>query len=147
MLEPHRARLRQERDIGRRAIDGGSVQWLVDRQLGAEHLMAYRLTVDPDSAAGHVHNGADEALYVVEGDGEVRVEHIAHAVGKGQAVFVPDGDTHSYVNTSATPLVIVGAMAPLIEVDDIHPAMPPLDLRGDRQPPPEEATVMTTRID
>ena len=148
MLEPHRARLRQERNIERRAIDGGNVQWLVDRQLGAEHLMAYRLTVDPDSAAGHVHAGAEEALYVVEGDGEVRVGPIAHPVGKGQAVFVPDGDTHSYVNTSATPLVVVGAMAPLIEVDDIHPAMPPLDLRSVRRTALEEARVMTpTRID
>src|SRR3989442_12721931 len=148
MLEPHRARLRQERNIERRAIDGGNVQWLVDRQLGAEHLMAYRLTVDPDSAAGHVHAGAEEALYVVEGDGEVRVGPIAHPVGKGQAVFVPDGDTHSYVNTSATPLVVVGAMAPLIEVDDIHPAMPPLDLRSVRRTALEEARVITpTRID
>jgi len=143
MLEQRRARLRQERDIERCAIDGGSVQWLVDRQLGAEHLMAYKLTVDPDSAAGHVHNGAEEALYVVEGAGEVRVEHIAHAVRKGQAVFVPDGNTHSYVNTSATPLVVVGAMAPVIEVDDIHPAMAPLDLRGVRRTAFDEASVMT----
>jgi quercetin dioxygenase-like cupin family protein len=147
MLERHWARLRQERDIERHAIDGGSVQWLVDRHIGAEHLMAYRLTVDPDSAAGHVHNGAEEALYVVEGDGEVRVAHVAHAVGKGQAVFVPDGQAHSYVNTSATPLVVVGAMAPLIDADDIHPAMPTLDLRGIRRAALEEARVMTTRID
>ena len=143
MLEQHRARLRQERDIERRAIDGGTIQWLVDRELGAEHLMAYRLAVDPDSATGHVHTGAEEALYVVEGDGEVRVEHIAHSVGMGQAVFVPDSDTHSYVNTGATPLVIVGAMAPLIEVKDIHPAMPPLDLRGVRRAALEEAGGMT----
>ena len=148
MLEQHRARLRQERDIERRAIDGGTIQWLVDRELGAEHLMAYRLAVDPDSATGHVHAGAEEALYVVEGDGEVRVEHIAHSVGMGQAVFVPDSDTHSYVNTGATPLVVVGAMAPLIEVNDIHPAMPPLDLRGVRRTALEEAGVMTpTMID
>ena len=136
MLEQHRARLRHERDIERRAIDGGTIQWLVDRELGAEHLMAYRLAVDPDSATGHVHAGAEEA------------EHIAHSVGMGQAVFVPDSDTHSYVNTGATPLVVVGAMAPLIEVNDIHPAMPPLDLRGVRRTALEEAGVMTpTMID
>jgi quercetin dioxygenase-like cupin family protein len=148
MLEQRRARLRQERDIECHAIDGGSVQWLVDRHLGAEHLMAYRLTINPDSAAGHVHNGAEEALYVVEGDGEVRIEHTAHAVGKGQAVFVPEGHTHGYVNTSATPLLLVGAMAPLIDVDDIHPAMTSLDLRGTRPAALEEDRVMTpTRVD
>src|SRR6184192_2493266 len=146
MLEQHRARLRQERDIERRVIDGGTIQWLVDRELGAEHLMAYRLAVDPDSATGHVHTGAEEALYVVEGDGEVRVERIAHSVGTGQAVFVPDSDTHSYVNTGATPLVVVGAMAPLIEVNDIHRAMPPLDLRGVRRPAGEPSRVMSSTM-
>src|SRR5207248_9734479 len=128
MLEQHRARLRQERDIERRAIDGGTIQWLVDRELGAEHLMAYRLAVDPDAATGHVHQGAEEALYVVEGDGEVRVGPIAHPVGKGQAVFVPDGDAHSYVNSGATPRVIVGAVAPVINLEDIRPAIPALHL-------------------
>jgi len=148
MLEQRRARLRQEREIERLAIDGGAVQWLVDRELGAEHLMAYRMTVDRDSAAGHVHLGAEEALYVVEGDGEVRVEQIVHPVGKGRAVFVPEGDAHSYVNTGAAPLVVVGAMAPVIDVGDIHPAMPALDLRGVRQSALEPAGVVTpTTID
>src|SRR6266480_5186283 len=147
MLEQHRARLRQERDIERHAIDGGTIQWLVDRELGAEHLLAYRLAVDPDSATGHVHTGAEEALYVVEGDGEVRVEHIAHSVGMGQAVFVPDGDTHSYVNTGAAPLVVVGAMAPPIQVDDIHPAMLPLALGGMGRAAGESSRVTTTMMD
>src|SRR5207237_10436590 len=148
MLDQRRARRRQEREIERLAIDGGAVQWLVDRELGAEHLMAYRMTVDRDSAAGHVHLGAEEALYVVEGDGEVHVEQIVHAVGKGRAVFVPEGDAHSYVNTGAAPLVVVGAMAPVIDVRDIHPAMPALDLRGVRQSALEPAGVVTpTTID
>ena len=147
MLEQHRARLRQERDIERHAIDGGTIQWLVDRELGAEHLSAYRLAVHPDSATGHVHTGAEEALYVVEGHGEVRVEHIAHSVGTGQAVFVPDGDTHSYVNTGAAPLVVVGAMAPPIQLDDIHPAMPPLALSGVGRAAGEASRVTTTMMD
>src|SRR2546430_9684462 len=97
MLEQHRARLRQERDIERRAIDGGTIQWLVDRELGAEHLMAYRLAVDPDSATGHVHAGAEEALYVVEGDGEVRVEHIANSVGMGDRKSTRLNSSHSQI--------------------------------------------------
>ena len=122
------------------------MQWLIDRALGAEHLMAYRLTVEPDSMASHVHIGSEEALYVLEGSGEVRVEHSIHSVSGGQAVFVPDGDTHSYVNTGAAPLVVVGAMAPLIEVDDIHPAMPPLDVNAMRRPAGEPSRVMTSTM-
>ena len=123
------------------------MQWLIDRALGAEHLMAYRLTVEPDSMASHVHVGSEEALYVLEGSGEIRVEQSIHSVGGGQAVFVPDGDTHGYVNTGAAPLVVVGAMAPPIQLDDIHPAMPPLALSGVGRAAGEASSVTTTMMD
>src|SRR5207249_9863492 len=96
MLEQHGARLRHERSIEPSAIDGGSVQWLIDRALGAEHLMVYRLTVEPDSMASHVHVGSEEALYVLEGSGEVRVEHSIYSVRGGQSGFAREGHTHCY---------------------------------------------------
>jgi quercetin dioxygenase-like cupin family protein len=125
-----RARLRHQTEIPGVPLEGGSLQWLVDRDLGAQHVMAYRLTLDPDSALSHVHIGAEEVLYVLEGTGEVRVEGAAHQVSVGQAVFVPDGAEHAYINSGANTLTLVGAMAPPIDVDDIHPAMPRLDLSG-----------------
>jgi len=125
-----RARLRHQSDVDGWPVDGGVVQWLIDRELGAEHVMAYRLLLEPDSALSHVHIGTEEVLYVLEGSGEVRVEGAEHQVGAGQAVFIPDGAEHSYVNTGATPLIVVGAMAPPIDLDDIHPAMSRLDLSG-----------------
>ena len=146
MVKQYRARLRHEENIERKAIDGGTVQWLVDRELGAEHLMAYRLTVDPDSMASHVHLGSEEASYLLEGNGEVRVEQSIHSVSGGQAVFVPDGATHSYVNTGTAPLVVVGAMAPPIDLDDIHPAMPPLDVNGMRRPAGEASRVTASTM-
>jgi putative monooxygenase len=130
MSVEQRARLRHQREIPGRALDGGTLQWLVDRELGAEHVMAYRLTLEPDTSETHVHVGAEEVLYVLEGNGEVRVEAVAHAVSPGRAVFVPEGAEHSYVNTGNSPLIIVGAMAPPIAPDDVRPAMPRLDLAG-----------------
>ena len=130
MSVKQRARLRHQREILGRPIEGGVLPWLVDRELGAEHLLAYRLTLDPDSSETHVHAGAEEVLYVLEGNGELRVEAATHTVSPGRAVFVPDGAEHSYVNTADTTLVLVGAMAPPIDPDDIHPAMPRLDLAG-----------------
>src|SRR5438128_10708112 len=93
MVKQYRERLRHEENIERKAIDGGTVQWLVDRELGAEHLMAYRLTVDLDSMASHVHLGSEEASYLLEGNGEVRVEQSIHSVRGAQAVFGPDSAT------------------------------------------------------
>src|SRR5947209_7602204 len=130
MSVQQRARLRHQSEISGLLLEGGTLQWLVDRELGAQHVMAYRLALDPDSALSHVHRGTEEVLYVLEGSGEVRVEGMTHHVGPGQAVFVPEGAEHTYVNTGAQRLTLVGAMAPPIELGEIHPAKPRLELSG-----------------
>lgn len=147
MSVQQRARLRQLRDIEARHVDGGVVQWLVDQELGAQHVMAYRMMVDPGSTATHVHPGAEEVLYVLEGSGEIRVEDTSHQVEPGRAVFVPDGAEHSYVNRGQTPLVVVGAMAPPIDPGDIHPAIPKLDLTGLGSSGVNERAVAPTMMD
>jgi quercetin dioxygenase-like cupin family protein len=130
MSVQQRARLRHQTEISGLPLEGGTLQWLVDRELGAQHVMSYRLTLDSDSALSHVHTGAEEVLYVLEGSGQVRVEGVTHHVAPGQAVFIPEGAEHTYVNTGAESLTLVGAMAPPIDLGEIHPAMPRLDLSG-----------------
>jgi len=147
MSVQQRARLCHQTEIAGVPLDGGVLQWLIDRDLGAEHVMAYRLALDPDSALSHVHAGAEEVLYVLEGTGEARVEGATHQVAPGQAVFIPEGAEHSYVNTSANPLIVVGAMAPPIDLDDIHPAMPRLDLSGLQSASLNERAVAPTMMD
>lgn len=147
MALQQRARLRQQEEIEGQPFEGGIVQWLIDRELGAEHVTSYRLTINPQSAETHVHPGAEEALYVLQGNGEIRVEGAHHDVHPGQAVYVPDGAEHSYVNTGAEPLVLVGAMAPSIDPDDIHPGMPRLDLAGAGSARIDEHGVAPTMMD
>ena len=130
MSVQQRARLRHQSEISGLPLEGGTLQWLVDRDLGAQHVMAYRLRLDSDSALSHVHRRAEEVLYVLEGSGEVQVEGMTHHVGPGQAIFIPDGAEHTYVNTGAQPLTLVGALAPPVALDEILPAMPRLDFSG-----------------
>ena len=141
------ARLRHQSDIEGRPFEGGVIQWLVDRELGAKHVMAYRLALQPGATTSHAHEGAEEVLYVLEGTGEVRVEDSTHTVSPGRAVFVPDGAGHSYVNTGHGPLVIVGAMAPPIDMAGIRPAMPTLDLTGIRSSGIDEGGVKPTMME
>lgn len=147
MSVQQRARLRHQRDIPGQVVDGGVLQWLVDRELGAEHVMAYRLTIDPGSALNHVHIGTEEVLYILEGSGELRVEGAIHKLGAGQAAFIPDGAEHAYVNTGTIALVMVGAMAPPIDPDNIHPAIPRLDLSGLRSAAVDEGAVTPLMMD
>lgn len=130
-MSVQQAWLLQQEDIrGQDLLDGGTLQWLVHPEMGAQHVMSYRMTLEGDASETHVHHGAEEALYVLEGKGEIQVEGKRQTVRPGQAVFIPEGAEHSYVNTGEQPLVIVGAMAPSIDPDDVHPAMPRLDLSG-----------------
>jgi quercetin dioxygenase-like cupin family protein len=147
MSVQQRARLRHQTEIPGIPLEGGILKWLIDRDLGAQHVMAYRLALEPDSALSHVHIGAEEVLYVLEGAGEVRVEGATHQVGAGRAVFIPDGAEHTYINTGATPLVLVGAMAPPIDLGDIRPAMPRLDLTGLGSTALDEHGVAPTMMD
>ncbi len=147
MSVEQRARLRHQTEITGLPVEGGALQWLIDRDLGADHVMAYRLTLEPDSGLSHVHAGAEEVLYVLEGTGEARIEGASHHVGPGQAVFIPDGAEHTYINTGQTPLVVVGALAPPIDLADIHPAMPRLDLSGLQSASLNEGSVAPTMMD
>jgi quercetin dioxygenase-like cupin family protein len=141
------ARLRNQDEIRGIAFDAGVMQWLVDRSLGAEHVMAYRLTINPGATASHAHPGAEEVVYVIEGTGEIQVEDVRHVVDAGKAVFIPDGADHSHVNTGTTPFVMVGAMAPPIDPATIRPAAPHLDV-GDVGPAPRhEGEALATRMD
>ena len=142
-----RARLRHLNDIEVRHVDGGAMQWLVDQELGAKHVMAYRLTIDPGSTLSHVHVGAEEVLYVLDGSGEIRVENASHQLGPGRAVFVPDGAEHSYVNGGKAPLVLVGAMSPPVHPGDIHQVIPRLEVTGLRAAGGGEGAVAPTMMD
>ena len=124
------------------------MQWLVDQRLGALHVMSYRLVVEPGEATSHAHLESEEALYVLEGSGEIKVEAMTHPVGPGKAVFIPAGAEHSYENGGDSDLVIVGAMAPPIEPAAIRTVMPTLDLAASmRSTSIEEASIRPTMMD
>jgi quercetin dioxygenase-like cupin family protein len=122
------ARLLHQQDVEPRTFPGGAIQWLVDQTLGARHVMSYRLVVDPGETVSHVHDGAEEALYVLEGSGNISVESMTQAVHSGRAVFIPAGAEHSHENTGTRPMIIVGTMSPPIEPAAIREVMPTLDL-------------------
>ena len=141
------ARLRHQEEIRGITFDAGVMQWLVDRSLGAEHVMAYRLTINPGATASHAHPGAEEVVYVIEGTGEIQVEDIRHPVDAGKAVFIPDGAEHSHVNRGTTPFVMIGAMAPPIDPGTIRPAAPRPDLSKIDPATGDERRVLPTRMD
>lgn len=75
-----------------------------------------------------IHNGFDEALYVVSGQlSVVRGHDHARTVGAGMLFLVPRGTRHAFVNETDEPAHVIGMWSPgssLRFVADIGAALP-----------------------
>jgi mannose-6-phosphate isomerase-like protein (cupin superfamily) len=64
-----------------------------------------------DGLAEHVHDKVDEILYVVAGDGAVRVGNQTMAVKAGSLAVVPQGVAHAIERRGKNPLVVVSTLS------------------------------------
>jgi len=79
--------------------------------LACEPLETVRLLQVRDGIARHVHDRVDEIIYVVAGDGSVRIDEDARPLRAGSLVVVPHGTTHAFEHTGKNPLVVVSTLA------------------------------------
>ncbi len=59
-----------------------------------------------------VHDGVDQVLAFVEGEGEAVLEGQRQPVRAGSVVVVPGGTRHNFVNTGGSPLKLVTVYTP-----------------------------------
>ena len=71
------------------------------------------MTIEPGEDAGpeEVHAG-DQVIYVIEGEGRVRLGETTHAAGPGACVMIPAGTRHHVENTGRAPLFCLTVYAP-----------------------------------
>jgi mannose-6-phosphate isomerase-like protein (cupin superfamily) len=71
------------------------------------------MTIAPGADAGpeERHDG-DQIVYVVEGEGVVRIEEREHRAGPGALVMIPAGARHHVRNPGRTPLFLVTVYTP-----------------------------------
>ncbi|HUH15375.1 MAG TPA: cupin domain-containing protein [Gaiellaceae bacterium] len=79
----------------------------------AGHSQIVLMTIPPGGEIGEeAHEGHDQLLVFVEGEGEAVLEGASSPVGAGDAVLVPDGMRHNFVNTGSGPLCLWTLYAP-----------------------------------
>lgn len=59
-----------------------------------------------------VHNGTDQVLYLVEGEGKVILNGEEKTYKSGDIVLVHDGTRHNFINTGADDLKIITMYSP-----------------------------------
>ena len=69
-----------------------------------------RLLQMRDNLASHVHDGIDEIIYVVAGEGAIRIGEEETAIRAGSLVFVPNGNGHSLARRGKNPLILVSTL-------------------------------------
>jgi mannose-6-phosphate isomerase-like protein (cupin superfamily) len=80
---------------------------------GSAHLAMGTEDVDPGSRIPvHVHEDAEEILFLYAGRGRARVGDEEVEVGPETAVFIPRGAPHGFVNTSEEPARLTWTFSP-----------------------------------
>ena len=78
--------------------------------LACKPLETVRLLQLRDNIAPHVHDRVDEVIYVVAGEGAVRIGEEENPVRAGSLVLVPNGNGHSIVRRGKNPLIVVSTL-------------------------------------
>jgi hypothetical protein len=78
--------------------------------LACKPLETVRLLQMRDNIAPHVHDRVDEVIYVVAGEGAVRIGEAENPIRAGSLVVVPNGDGHSIERRGKNPLIVVSTL-------------------------------------
>jgi quercetin dioxygenase-like cupin family protein len=88
---------------------------LISREDAAGGVAAWAHVVEMDGSNAHYHGRGTELYYVLQGEGTILLDGVAHAVRKGTMVHVPPGITHG--TTGRMRVLVVGI--PDISDDDL----------------------------
>jgi Cupin domain/Carboxypeptidase regulatory-like domain len=79
--------------------------------LACNPLETVRLLQVRESIASHVHDRMDEVLYVVAGEGAVRLADGTKTVNAGTLIVVPHGSEHAFERRGKNPLIVLSTLA------------------------------------
>jgi hypothetical protein len=78
--------------------------------LACKPLETVRLLQMRENIASHVHDRVDELIYVVAGEGAIKVGEEQNAIRAGSLIFVPNGSGHSIERRGKNPLIVVSTL-------------------------------------
>src|SRR6202171_1182347 len=90
------------------------LRFLVDEGISGGKAVMFEMTV-PEKArvpAPHYHRDVDELVYGLAGSLTMTVDGVAHEVSRGQAVFVPRGDVHHFLDAHTGHAVVLSTLTP-----------------------------------
>ena len=88
--------------------------WLVDKDLGAEKLMAVLYEYQPNFSTKrvHYHERRESAYIVLEGEGRVHLNGEEHILRPGDVAYLSPKDIHGVVGSGSNGLKMIEIWAP-----------------------------------
>jgi mannose-6-phosphate isomerase-like protein (cupin superfamily) len=87
--------------------------WFREVLATGPHAQVVVMSIPPGGEIGdEVHDGVDQVLVFVEGQGEAILDGARSPVGPDRLVLVPAGARHNFVNTGSTDLRLYTIYAP-----------------------------------
>jgi quercetin dioxygenase-like cupin family protein len=83
---------------------GAHIKELITDREGAPTFVMRLFEVEPDGTTPHHSHEWEHEVFILKGEGELRADEGAHRFQAGDAVFVPGGEMHSFINTGSEAL-------------------------------------------
>jgi quercetin dioxygenase-like cupin family protein len=106
--------------IPAQVLPGRTLQWFVTPEtMGTERLAVNKLQCPPGAVVRplHAHRDTEEAVLVLEGQGEAWIDGEVSSFKKGDAVFYPANSKHMIRNTGSETLVAFCLFSPPTKPD------------------------------
>jgi quercetin dioxygenase-like cupin family protein len=106
------ARLFKEAEAKTLALPGRISREIVSGDRGSQNVSFRIVRIEPPVAGQtprgpHVHDGFEECIHVLSGQGATEAESGTFALGAGDTILVPPGELHVTRNTGTEPLVLL----------------------------------------
>ena len=97
------------KDIEEVTYDWGAVKWVANREIapGCEQSFGLVHILPGKINPAHCHTAAEEIVFMLQGECDVRLGNRDFKIGPGQTLFIPQGVKHEVANTGWEPVVYV----------------------------------------
>ncbi len=100
------------RDVPAQPVDmpgakGVAIQWLIDKETGAENFWMRRFEVEPGGCTPLHRHDFEHEVFVLSGCGVVVNEGQEHELKAGDVVFMPPGEEHQFRCAGDEPLAFL----------------------------------------
>ncbi len=88
-------------------VKGAFIQWLIAGDDGAPNFAMRRFRVEPGGYTPYHHHPYEHEVYVLSGEGQVRINDKTYDITADTVVFVPPDVMHQFRNTGESDLVFL----------------------------------------